>query len=85
VATKLSVGIMGLFVLLGAGGFFGAAISAMGLLKLPTSFECPVVLAPGKEVRRPGIGSRCVGSHSGEKPIPTSLSRSKPKEYVKLQ
>jgi hypothetical protein len=40
-STKLLIGVMGLLVLIGAGGFFGAALSAMGLLKLPTYYEWP--------------------------------------------
>jgi hypothetical protein len=44
VAKKLIVGILGLFVLVGAGGFFGAALSTMELLKRPTSFDWPVAV-----------------------------------------
>jgi hypothetical protein len=42
VAKKLIAGILGLFGLVGAGGFFGAALSAMELLKHSTSFDWPV-------------------------------------------
>jgi hypothetical protein len=35
------IGLMGLFVLIGASGFFGAGMSAVGFLKFPNSFEWP--------------------------------------------
>jgi hypothetical protein len=46
-STKLFIGVMGLLVLVGAGGFFGAALSAMGLLKLPTYYEWPAGYVSG--------------------------------------
>jgi hypothetical protein len=44
---KMLLGLMGLFVLLGAAGFFGAALSATGMLKLPKSFEWPAGYVTG--------------------------------------
>jgi bacteriorhodopsin len=35
--TKWIMGLMGLLVLVGAGGFFAAGLSAVGVLKLPSS------------------------------------------------
>jgi len=46
-SKKLVLGVMGFFILIGAGGFFGAALSAMGMLKLPTSFEWPAGYVSG--------------------------------------
>lgn len=36
---KWVIGAMGLLVVLGSGGFFASALSALGMLKLPDSFE----------------------------------------------
>ena len=39
--TKWIKGMMYLLILIGAGGFFAAALSATGIFKLPTSYEWP--------------------------------------------
>ncbi len=46
-AKKVAVGVMGLFVLIGAGGFFTSALSAIGILKLPASVEWPAGYVSG--------------------------------------
>lgn len=44
---KWVVGAMGLLVVLGAGGFFAAALCAVGMLKLSNSFEWPAGYVKG--------------------------------------
>src|SRR3984957_4348023 len=39
--AKWIAGLMYLLVLVGAGGFFAAALSATGIIKLPSSYEWP--------------------------------------------
>jgi len=53
----------GFFVVLGAAGFFGAALSSVGMVKLPPSFEWP-----------PGYVSGVVTSPSGFRIVPLEPS-----------
>ena len=45
--AKWIAGLMYLLVLVGAGGFFAAALSATGIIKLPSSYEWPAGYARG--------------------------------------
>jgi hypothetical protein len=46
-STPLIVALMGLLVIVGAGGFFAAGLSAVGMLKLSNSFEWPAGYVSG--------------------------------------